>query len=109
LRYFERIKPTVADARFPGGALTSSSSAGQHVLPFLVQKRAVPTVTGTAAATFAWVEGDATEQALTGISYVVTDLTCTTVVCVLSSAATGGGHLKRDGSDTTHIDASAEL
>jgi hypothetical protein len=31
LRYFERIKPTVADARFPGGALTSSSSAGQHV------------------------------------------------------------------------------
>ena len=109
LRYFERIKPTVADARFPGGALTSSSSAGQHVLPFLVQKRAAPTVTGTAAATFAWVEGDATEQALTGISYVVTDLTCTTVVCVLSSAATGGGHLKRDGSDTTHIDASAEL
>jgi hypothetical protein len=109
LRYFERIKPTVADARFPGGALTSSSSAGQHVLPFLVQKRAVPTVTGSAAATFAWVEGDATEQALTGISYAVNDLTCTLVVCVLSSAATGGGHLKRDGSDTTFIDASAEL
>jgi hypothetical protein len=109
LRYFERIQPTVADARFPGGALTSAANAGQHVLPFLVQKRAVPTVTGTAAATFGWVEGDATEQAVTGISYVVTDLTCTTVVCVLSSAATGGGHLKRDGSDTTHIDASAEL
>jgi hypothetical protein len=109
LRYFERIKPTVADARFPGGALTSSSSAGQHVLPFLVQKRAVPTVTGTAAATFGWVEGDATEQAVTGISYAVNDLTCTLVVCVLSSAATGGGHLKRDGSDTTFIDASAEL
>jgi hypothetical protein len=109
LRYFERIQPTVADARFPGGALTSAANAGQHVLPFLVQKRAAPTVTGTAAATFDWVEGDATEQALTGISYAVSDLTCTTVVCVLSSAATGGGHLKRDGSDTTHIDASAEL
>jgi hypothetical protein len=74
-------------------ALSQVLHAQVTVLP-LLQTRAVPTVTATAAATFAWVAVTQQSKRLTRHTYVALTLHVNSCV-VLSSAATGAGQLQR--------------
>jgi hypothetical protein len=108
-RYFERHYPTTANAKFPCSGITGSTY-GQGPFIYDVEKRAVPTVTMSAAATFNWMEGDGTSQNCASVSAAQTDAkTFQFQTGTLTSAAVGGGYLVRDGSDTTFVEISAEL
>jgi hypothetical protein len=108
-RYFERHQPTTANAKFPCSGITGSTY-GQGPFIYDVEKRAVPTITMSAGATFNWLEGDGTSQNCASVSAAHIDTkTFQFQTGTLTSAAVGGGYLLRDGSDTTFVEISAEL
>jgi hypothetical protein len=106
-RYFERTEPDASGANIASGVIFTASD-GSFTLPHKVRKRAPPTMTFSAAATFNVVEGDSTAQNPSSISSTA-DSFAARLSVGLSSAALGGGELRRNGTNTTIIDASAEL
>ena len=108
-RYFERITPA-GNGQPLGSGFAQSTTAAQITL-FYAEKRAVPTVTGTAAATFAIVHTGAVSSGTTGLSWDQTGATsCRMNLAYGGSMTDGQGvQISRDATDTCYIDISAEL
>jgi hypothetical protein len=107
-RYYER--QNFADASYQNivtGHVNASNQA-KFVWTFST-KRATPTLGSTAAGTFYVYENDDTGQTASAIALEHASPFSGVVKPTLSSAATGAGRLARDATDTTYLEASAEL
>lgn len=109
-RHYERHQPTLANATFPCVGVTYSSTNGAGRYFYDVEKRATPTVVLTAGSTFNWIEGDVTQQNCGTVSAALIDERGFEFATgTLTSAATGGGWLKRDATDTAYVAINARL
>ena len=108
-RFYERWTPSVSGARV-GAGWCSSTTVGNGVFWYAVEKRTTPTVTGTAAGTFD-VQDEAGVQNGTSIAFSQAETrNCLVAVTVASGLTAGQGTtIRRDGTDTTYIEVNADL
>ena len=108
-RYYERITP--AGNGQPLGSGFAQSTTGAQITLFYAEKRAVPTVAGTAAATFAIVHTGAVSSGTGSLSWDQTGTTsCRMNLAYGGSMTDGQGvQISRDATDTCYIEMSAEL
>ncbi len=107
-RYYERLDYDSVSLESITNGATVSATQGRANLNFR-EKRITPAVTSTAAGTFSWMEGDITTQALGTIGFSRIGRRGVDIEAGLTGAATGGGQLRRDATDTTFIEIDAEL
>lgn len=112
-RYFERLDYSGASAESIGAGTAASTSSVICVIPFRVKKRALPTLTSSAAATFEVVYTGGAVADIGAINSLAAGIEALTFVGtgVVGSPLTDGYsvNLRRDGTDTTFIDISSEL
>ena len=108
-RYYEQMDFDSSSAELVALCNIWDATAGAGLIEYQVEKRALPTVTITAVGTFNVVEGDGTTQAPGSITGIRMGTRSTSITVGLTSAALGGGELRRDATDVCNIKISAEL
>jgi hypothetical protein len=112
-RYFERLDYNGASAESIGVGTAASTSSVICVIPYRRKKRALPTLTASAAATFEVIYAGGAVADIGTINSLAAGIEAITFVGtgVVGSPLTDGYsvNLRRDGTDTTYIDISAEL
>jgi hypothetical protein len=108
-RYYEQMDFDSSSAELVALCNIWDATAGSGLIEYQVEKRALPTVTITAVGTFNVVEGDGTTQAPGSITGIRMGTRSTSITVGLTSAALGGGELRRDATDVCNIKISAEL
>ena len=108
-RYYERITPT-GNGQPLGSGFAQSATAAQVTLLYL-EKRAIPTITGTAAGTFTIVHTGGVNAGTGSLSWDQTGTTSCRMNLAYGGSMTDGQGLQisRDATDTTFIEISAEI
>ena len=108
-RYYERITPT-GNGQPLGSGFAQSTGDAQVTLLYL-EKRAIPTITGTAAGTFTIVHTGGVNAGTGSLSWDQTGTTSCRMNLAYGGSMTDGQGLQisRDATDTTFIEISAEL
>ena len=111
LRYYERITPALVSGEALVNGYAVATTYSRHMMRWMVEKRATPTVGFTAAGTFS-THYPATATTCTGIAATHSTLWGVWITATISGGpltAGLGAALGRDSSDTTYIDGSADL
>lgn len=106
-RYFERIEPNAADSAITNGSLSSTTNAF-CILPFEVEKRAIPTTTFSAVDAFE-VRAAAGTFTTSAMSDNAPSTKAITIVATVAGATAGQGCYIRDAGGAGYIDIDAEL
>ena len=109
LRYYEQLDFDSVSAELVSLCNIWDATLGAGIVEYQVEKRATPTATFTAAGTFLVVEGDGTTQAPGAVYASGIGTRSLKINCGLTSAGTGAGELRRDGTDVCNIKITAEL
>jgi hypothetical protein len=108
-RYYERITKSVTSSPYGTGVCLSSTS-GQAVVPFEVEKRGNPTITFSSPSTNFEIRDSGGTRTVSSFSTPIVDTKHIYVLFNSSSLTTGNGCIFRNGTNvTTYIEADAEL
>lgn len=111
LHFFERIQPTVTSGFICNAAITGAAGTEMQCVLEFVRKRATPSMTSSAAATFKLTMAASIRTGSSGLGFTPSSPARARMYFSFTPSLSGGqaAIVYRDGTDETYIDISAEI